>query len=212
MHTPVKKPRLEVKLLPSEFYNCPVEDLISLVVEMFERLIQHNDEIPPTLANTTRFHSRTPPGIGVKEYIERMNKYVIVEKSVLLMTLVFVDRMCTLYPTFTINSLTAHRFLIACVTATSKCVSDIYSTNAFFAKVGGISTQELNVIEIEFCKLLEWRLQCSAALLQEYYQNLIQTIPKFQREGGRDPTAAAALSPESPFRQNPYLDTEPVQV
>lgn len=39
-----------------------------------------------------------------------INKYVIVEKSVLLMILVFVDRMCALYPTFTINSLTAHRY------------------------------------------------------------------------------------------------------
>ena len=41
-----------------------------------------------------------------------INKYVIVEKSVLLMILVFVDRMCALYPTFTINSLTAHRYLL----------------------------------------------------------------------------------------------------
>jgi hypothetical protein len=104
-----KKQKLDVKLLPKDFNKCPSEDLIVLVVDMFERLVKHNDAISPTLATTTRFHSRTPPAIGVKEYIERMNKYVIVEKSVLLMTLVYVDRLCTLFPSFTISSLTTHR-------------------------------------------------------------------------------------------------------
>lgn len=131
------------------------------------------------------------------------------------MILIYVDRMCAIYPTFTINSLTAHRyvlltdnhssirFLIAAVTASCKCVSDVFSTNAFFAKVGGISTQELNAIELEFCKLLEWRLQCSSSLLQQYYVNLINTNQNFEL-----PTSSIAtlppLSPQSPI--DPYLD------
>jgi hypothetical protein len=98
-------------------------------------------------------------------------------------------------------------FLIACVTACCKCISDVYSTNAFFAKVGGISTQELNIIEIELCKLLDWRLQCSAALLQEYYNNLVLTNPRYERQG-TDSTPSLTLSPQSPLKYNQYLDTE----
>jgi hypothetical protein len=95
--------------LPPNYTDCSAEFLIILLVDMFSNLISHNDNIPITMANTTRFHSRTAPAIQIKEYVERINKYVIVEKSVLIMALIFVDRMCTLYPTFTISSLTAHR-------------------------------------------------------------------------------------------------------
>ena len=160
----VKKVKLTAKNLPNSFNECKAQDLIFLLVEMFNKLIQHNDTIPTTLANTTRFHSRSAPNISIKDYIESklfyllhsgignrmeilwvhvprlflavsflskpilhinptililvsnltfiigINKYVIVEKSVLLMILVYVDRMCALYPTFTINSLTSHRY------------------------------------------------------------------------------------------------------
>ena len=95
------------------------------------------------------------------------------------------------------------RFLIAAVTASCKCVSDVYSTNAFFAKVGGISTHELNAIELEFCKLLGWRLQCSASLLQQYYINLVNTNQNFKLpDSSKD--YLPPMSPQSPI--DPYLD------
>lgn len=74
MQTPVKKVKLDTKSLPGKFSDCPPEDLISLVFDMFSRLIRHNDSIPQTLANTTRFHSRTAPGISIKDYIESKKK------------------------------------------------------------------------------------------------------------------------------------------
>ena len=112
----VQKKLKTVVTLPSNYTDCSAEYLITLLVDMFSNLIRHNDNIPITMANTTRFHSRTAPAIQIKEYVERINKYVVVEKSVLIMALIFVDRMCTLYPTFTISSLTAHRFDKVCLT------------------------------------------------------------------------------------------------
>ena len=59
--------------------------------------------------------------------------------------------------------------MITCVTVACKTVSDVYCTNPYFAKVGGISTQELNLLELEFCKLMNWNFCYSDALLQHYY-------------------------------------------
>lgn len=67
---PKKQIKLMAKTLCTSFSDCSSEDLISLLVEMFKKLIEHNDSIPTTLANTTRFHSRTAPGIGIREYVE----------------------------------------------------------------------------------------------------------------------------------------------
>lgn len=48
--------------LPAHFRDCPAEVLMLLVVDMLQRLVQHNDRIPLTTGSVTRFHSRAPPG------------------------------------------------------------------------------------------------------------------------------------------------------
>ncbi|KAJ3201604.1 hypothetical protein HDU67_001200, partial [Dinochytrium kinnereticum] len=62
-------------------------------------------------------------------------------------------------------------FLISAITAGSKAISDIYCTNTHFAKVGGITLQELNLLELEFCTMINWKLACSDSQLQQYYVN-----------------------------------------
>ena len=148
---------------------------------MLGRLISHNDLIPLTPNNLTRFHSRTPPNISLNDYLRRIVKYASVEKACLLVLLIYIDRVCELHPQFTISSLTVHRFLITAVTVSSKSLCDSYCTNSHYAKVGGISTQELNALELEFLRLINWNLSSSGPVLQQYYTNLVQQHPCYER-------------------------------
>ncbi|KAI8622731.1 cyclin-domain-containing protein [Chytriomyces sp. MP71] len=165
--------------LPPVFDDCPVEAIMTMIIEMLDRLTSHNDNIPLSHANLTRFHSRAIPGISVADYVRRIVKYASIEKAVVLLVLVYIDRICDLHKTFTISSLTSHRFLISALTSGSKAVSDIYCTNTHFAKVGGITLQELNLLEVEFCTMINWRLACNHQLLQQYYVNLVRTSSSF---------------------------------
>jgi len=72
--------------------------------------------------------------------------------------LAYIDITCQHLPNFTLSSLTVHRFLIAGACAGSKAQCDVFCTNAHYAKVGGIKTQELNGLEREFLKVTEWNL------------------------------------------------------
>ena len=54
---------------------------------MLTQLIAHNDQIPLTPTSLTRFHSRAPPGISVRDYLERIARYTNVEHSSLLILL-----------------------------------------------------------------------------------------------------------------------------
>ncbi|KAJ3095143.1 hypothetical protein HK100_005907 [Physocladia obscura] len=166
-------------LLPPEFDNCPLEAILVMIIEMLERLIAHNDNIPLSHSNLTRFHSRAVPGISVADYLRRIVKYASIEKAVVLLTLIYVDRICDFHKSFTLSSLTSHRFLITALTAGSKAVSDIYCTNTHFAKVGGITLQELNLLELEFCQMIHWRLACNHQLLQQYYVSLVRTSSRY---------------------------------
>lgn len=84
------------------------------------------------------------------------------QKIPLLSLLAYIDVTCTNLPTFTLSSLTVHRFLIAGVCAGSKAQCDVFCTNAHYAKVGGIKVQELNALEREFLKVTQWDLCVSS--------------------------------------------------
>lgn len=148
-------------------------------VDMMNRLTTHNDRIPLTSASLTRFHSRAPPSISISDYLNRIIKYASVEKTCLLILLVYIDRACENNRSFTVSSLTVHRFIITSICVSSKAISDSYCSNSFYAKVGGISTKEINTLELELLFLLDWRLTCSADVLDHYYANLVKQHPAF---------------------------------
>lgn len=129
---------------------------------MLNRLIEHNDQVILTADSLTRFHSRAPPQISVLDYLRRIVKYTNLERLPLLSLLAYIDLTCSTLPTFTLSSLTVHRFLISGVTAGSKALCDVFCTNGHYAKVGGIKVGELNALEREFLKVTDWNLCVSA--------------------------------------------------
>lgn len=80
------------------------------------------------------------------------------QKIPLLSLLAYIDITCQHLPSFTLSSLTVHRFLIAGVCAGSKAQCDVFCTNSHYAKVGGIKVAELNGLEREFLKVTQWAL------------------------------------------------------
>ncbi|CAE7083985.1 unnamed protein product [Rhizoctonia solani] len=166
-------------ILPPDFLDASIDDIVNLIADMLDRLTSHNDQIPlrppePSEA-LTRFHSRSPPGISIQEYLKRIVKYTNVERSCLLITLHYIDQICNLLPHFTISSLTVHRFVISSIAVSSKALCDAFCTNSHYARVGGIKLIELNVLEREFLHKIDWRLTCTREMLQEYYTNLVRT-------------------------------------
>ncbi|KAI1314901.1 hypothetical protein EDD11_001581 [Mortierella claussenii] len=169
-----------VILVPEYFHQTDMTHLTIMIADMLCRLTAHNDQIPLTSANLTRFHSRAPPQISVYDYLRRIVKYTSLERACLLVILIYIDRVCEKVRTFTISSLTVHRFIIASVTLAAKAVCDSYCTNSHYAKVGGLSTQELNTLEVEFLGLIEWRVAVEGSVMQRYYVNLVRQHSRFE--------------------------------
>jgi hypothetical protein len=70
-------------------------------------------------------------------------------------------------PLFTLSSLTCHRFIITSIVVSSKGLCDTFCTNSLYAKVGGISVTELNLLEREFLQAIDWRLMVSRFLFTQ---------------------------------------------
>ncbi|PWN40927.1 cyclin-domain-containing protein [Ceraceosorus guamensis] len=168
------------RVLPGSFEDAQPDDVIVLVADMLTRLTTHNDQLPLHPSALTRFHSRATPAISIESYLHRIARYTSLDKSCALILLVYIDRVCERMEGFTVCSLTVHRFVCAAVVCASKALCDAFSTNGHYARVGGISLIELNMLEKELLNIIDWRLTCSGVLLQHYYSSLVRSHPDFQ--------------------------------
>ncbi|RDX50140.1 cyclin-domain-containing protein [Lentinus brumalis] len=164
--------------LPAAFEDADVDVLVQLIADMMERVMAHNDQIPLSPESLTRFHSRTAPGISILDYLRRIVRFTKAERACLLITLHYIDQISARMPAFVLSSLTCHRFVIAAICVSSKCLCDAFCSNSVYAKVGGIPVAELNVLEREFLRIIDWNLTCTGEVLQEYYVNLVRQFSK----------------------------------
>ncbi len=91
--------------------------------------------------------------------------YNLRQRSCLLITLHYIDQISVRMPAFVLSSLTCHRFVITSICVSSKCLCDVFHSNSVYAKVGGIPVTELNVLEREFLRMIDWNLTVSLLVL-----------------------------------------------
>lgn len=175
--SPAKRARPQdanVRVMPFLYETCDVKDLGVLISDMLMELVRINDEQPLRDGTLTRFHSRAPPGISVRDYLSRLIIHATLSPPILLSMVFYVDKLCAMYPSFTISSLTVHRFLITAATVAAKGLSDSFWTNSLYARVGGVSVRELALLELEFLRRLDWRIVPKPEVLVDYYKGLVE--------------------------------------
>ncbi|KAH6621356.1 cyclin-domain-containing protein [Chaetomium sp. MPI-SDFR-AT-0129] len=170
------------KVLPQRYELCAIEDVVVLIAHMLGELIETNDTLALKSGHLTRFHSRTAPGISVLDYLHRLAKHATLTPPLLLSMVYYIDRLCALYPDFTINTLTVHRFLITAATVAAKGLSDAFWNNSTYACVGGIKVAELKLLELEFLHRVDWKIVPNPEVLVAYYQGLVERCPGYTLE------------------------------
>ncbi|KAL2201734.1 cyclin-domain-containing protein [Sarocladium strictum] len=168
------------KILPHQYELCSRDDIVELIAHMVGELITTNDAIRVANGGLTRFHSRTAPGISVRDYLHRLAKHATLTPPLLLAMVYYIDRLCAMYPEFTINTLTVHRFLITAATVAAKGLSDAFWNNTTYARVGGIRVAELRLLELEFLYRVDWRIVPNPEVLVAYYQGLVERAPGYE--------------------------------
>ncbi|RDL38276.1 uncharacterized protein BP5553_02616 [Venustampulla echinocandica] len=178
----------QVKVLPAKYEFCEVEDMVVLIANMISELIQTNDGLPLRSGVLTRFHSRTPPGISVFDYLQRLAKHATLTPPLLLSMVYYIDRLCSLYPAFTVTTLTIHRFLITAATVAAKGLSDSFWNNTTYARVGGIKVAELGLLELDFLYRVDWKIVPNPEVLVDYYRGLVERSEGYTLEDDSNPT------------------------
>ncbi|PNW87325.1 hypothetical protein CHLRE_02g118050v5 [Chlamydomonas reinhardtii] len=106
----------------------------------------------------TVFHGLRPPPIGLQAYVERVAKFTKCSPVCFVMALVYMDLLAQRDPDMLPTPLNVHRLLLSGVLVAAKLTDDHYYNNAFYGRVGGVSVQEINRLELELLRLLDYRL------------------------------------------------------
>ena len=113
------------------------------------------------------FSRESPSNVTLQYFFSRIKKYSQIEKSTLIIILIYADRMCTTSGII-LNPHNIHRIILGCLLLAIKYNEDVYFTNEHYAKVGGVSIQELNSLEYFSIQLLNFNLYISEDIYQKY--------------------------------------------
>jgi len=116
----------------------------------------------------TVFAGETIPTIAIQKYIERVINYLPDSDMMFLQAIVYIKRLiCRSQKNF-INQWTIHRIFITSVLISTKFIDDFHRNNHYYSILGGISTQELLLCELE----LLWRLSFKLKIEMDEIENL----------------------------------------
>lgn len=65
------------------------------------------------------------------------------------------------------------RFLITAVMVAAKFIDDFRLSNKDFARIGGISNSEMNILELELLKTLDFNLSVDRHLFETYAEGIL---------------------------------------
>ncbi|GMI73822.1 cyclin p1;1 [Hibiscus trionum] len=150
--------------------------ILSLLSSLLERSVRKNETESETETvnfkdNVAIFHGLRAPAISIRHYIDRIFKYAGCSPSCFLVAYIYVDRFVQQTDVH-LTSLNVHRLLITGVLVAAKFVDDAFFNNAYYARVGGVSTAELNSLEMNFLFSLDFRLKVTVNTFQRYCSQL----------------------------------------
>ncbi|XP_052193774.1 cyclin-U2-2-like [Diospyros lotus] len=175
--------------LRSDLYSLPTCKhpdaplVISVLASLIDRTIARNERIAKNWT-TTRwplsragiFESSETPDLTIQCYLERIFRYTGAAAPVFVVAYVYIDRFCQNHPKFRIAARNVHRLLITTVMLASKYVEDMNYRNSYFASVGGITTKEMNKLEVEFLFMMEFKLHVNVSVFESYCCHLEREV------------------------------------
>ena len=106
------------------------------------------------------------PSVTIQRYLHRIFKYTFIEKSSLIISLIYLDRICK--QKIFLTNYNIHKLLIISILLAIKYNEDSIFENKFYAKVFGINLNELYELEYEFINLIDFQFFINELEFNQY--------------------------------------------
>lgn len=124
------------------------------------------------------FFSLSKPGIVLSKYLRRFVRYLNVSRSVFIVSLIYLDRVHESDEMLGLEELNIHRLVTTALCVAAKYLEDESHRNSSLSRIGGVpSTSEMNVLEHEFLRRLNWACAVSMEMYRVYEKKFYMALP-----------------------------------
>ena len=147
-------------------------DLIEAISQTLTTILEDNKKLnnyKEIVKNQSKmvFSATTIPSITIKEYLIRIQTYSHIEKSTMILSLIYIDRLCEIAD-ITLTFYNIHRILFAAVLMAIKYNEDNYYDNNFYAEIAGVKSKELKMIEYTFLDMVDFKMFIDDETFEKY--------------------------------------------
>lgn len=142
-----------------------IGDLLTDICEEGKKISTNNISIKP-------FLSKKIPSISIKSYLSRLYKYSKMNDSTMVLMLIYIDKICEISK-FKLTYYNIHKLLLASMVIAIKYNEDDFYSSKYYASIGGVSNKEMNYLEYEFLRLLNFSLFIDEKLYDKYNNYII---------------------------------------
>lgn len=146
-------------------------DLLKIISETLNSIIEESNKSKKKQKDHSPFVHEHVPKISLFDYLLRIEKYSEVEDSTLIIALIYIDRICK-KKGIVLSKYNIHRLLFTSILIAIKYNEDIICDNLYYSKIAGVTKKELQVLEYEFMKIIDFDLFVSNKIYQTYYDFL----------------------------------------
>ncbi|KAJ6762759.1 CYCLIN [Salix purpurea] len=136
--------------------------VLVLIASVLEKSLQKNEKLLEKSGREdaiTIFHGWRSPSLSIRQYIERIFKYARCSNSCFVVAYIYINKFLQRTDSC-LTPLNAHRLLITGVMVAAKFLDDECYDNAYYARIGGVSTAEMNRMEMKFLFSLDFQSLC----------------------------------------------------
>ena len=170
--SPLNQNSSKVKDIPKkDIQEIEINNIVNAVSEILKQIIENNNEQPIKNDSIRKKHpslySEVPPKISIYEYVSRIQKYCAIEKNIIILGLIYIDRICDINR-LRLTNYNIHRILFISILIALKYNEDSIYSNKYYSEVAGVSLKELNSMENSFLELLDFKLFVSEEEFKKY--------------------------------------------
>jgi len=160
----IKKDSPESKVLDDKLIKA-ISITLTSILDQNKNLDNYKEVIKNQSQSV--FSANFIPNISIYDYLERIKTYSKAEKSTLIISLIYIDRICN-KAKITLTYYNIHRILFSAVLLGIKYNEDCYYDNKYYSKIAGVKLKELKILEYNFIKLLNCELYVNRELYDKY--------------------------------------------
>eukprot|EP01065_Artemidia_motanka_P050261 TRINITY_DN8556_c0_g1_i1.p2 TRINITY_DN8556_c0_g1~~TRINITY_DN8556_c0_g1_i1.p2 ORF type:complete len:205 (+),score=81.34 TRINITY_DN8556_c0_g1_i1:86-616(+) len=157
----------------------PVTPLMRVCAVLLESVAQRAGDVPAS-GRGALYDASKAPKVDLAEYIGRWCEYTETGDAEVVCAVVFVDRLCTAAG-LTLSLRNVHRVILAAMLVATKWREERPFKMSYYARVGGVSMDEISRLETCLIQDIEWELHVDEHLARKYLQKF-RRHPHWQTE------------------------------